>query len=265
MGLPFLSNLSELSSMRDKIEPATLGSAELLYRVCAYIALVAGLFFGVTLFAIQYHDRPDSLLPDLALTMNGKTVQGQLLHVEAKVSSVKAGSKKQKMVFRYAIPANGTFEGYSYQVRPAFGIGTNVVVEYLPDNPAISRIAGTDAAKIHLIAFGLTASVFCLGFVLLIVSASQRSRLRHVMTNGETVLAIINKAGYDKTRGTAKSHPHIISYSFVDRNGQNQIGEARYWPVNSADQVEIPSKGDKIVVRYLRDNPKYSVVLLKKS
>lgn len=142
-------------------------SARILILFGGYLSIFAWGFLGIGMMAFW------------AFTMNGdfraplflegsETSTGRILSIGSTNFSVDEGEVIKSYSYIYSTPGEQVYKGISYGVGYFFKQGDTVTIEYLRNNPSVSRIQGMNGSPISFVVAVLTCLFPLIGIVLLV-------------------------------------------------------------------------------------------------
>lgn len=146
------------------------------------IFLGVGIFFTYMFFPTNFADEFRLDTGSLE-TINGIVVRSEKTRYSVGGGKHTKGDPVYKIYYRFVVAGRGEYDSECYSVGRNYHAGRKVKVEYLSDNPSVSRIKG--AGKSPFGYFGLMTFLFpAVGLVFTIISVKARIRTKKILRDG---------------------------------------------------------------------------------
>ncbi len=197
---------------------------------------------------------------DTRIGANHETATGTVTAIK------RAGSRNPYRVDYAFTAADGVeYEGRSY-TRELHGlaVGSEVTVEYLPDDPTRSRIKGHHYSAIPVTMYLLPAFFIVAGGAIWASGIVRLGRLRRLYEQGTVTTGTVVGAKWNKLIGVKASPKtprrilYELRYRFTDDRGRERTSASRTYVV--PDTFDF-AEGDTIAVLFDRANPARSLAL----
>ncbi|MDP6929432.1 MAG: hypothetical protein QF412_07000 [Planctomycetota bacterium] len=153
---------------------------------------------------------------DEALDQNSETGEARVIQI-APIE----GSDTIRITYRFRTSDQREWDGQSLATSLRFHEGLAYAVEYLPDDPAINRLAGTRRSSLSISGDLLLGLLLLPGLVLLGIWFRGALRLKLLLTEGSLAKADVTSA---KLLHHVNPNQVSLRYRFTDRHGTQTEG-----------------------------------------
>ncbi|WP_020532180.1 DUF3592 domain-containing protein [Flexithrix dorotheae] len=190
--------------------------------------------------------------------MNLGKFSGQLETTKGKITAVRAtgaivnGKDVEEYTFEYKTK-EGTFEGQSYSREIQFRKGNNVIVEYVANNHAFSRIKGLRSAEYGLATGVLPLVVPLLGLVMVFIGFTGGLKTKKLLVHGYWAFGKM-KGKIATGREINDQVVYKMNFGFRGKDGKE------YTTVAYTHETHLLEDEDMELLLYNPDDPKDSMM-----
>jgi hypothetical protein len=222
--------------------------------------LFGGIWFLVGMVVAVAFLLTGNPLHDYRLSQGCEVAQGAVR--KAVLKSKTRINGRNPWLIRYTFEAAGgqSRDGRSYTSREAVvrGLkpGSRIEVEYLADNPLISRAKGTRHSLFPGWLFVVPVFFIVTGGMVFLWGIGKALRRRNLLVNGRVAVGKVTGQKLRKYINTGRGHPLDVFYSFEDHRRMEWTGWTRVYPTRP--DAELAS-GDEVRIVYDAFNPRKSL------
>jgi hypothetical protein len=185
------------------------------------------------------------------LTRSGIVTEGRM--IAHRISTDDEGDDSYYITYEFNAGDNLRYEreqGVDYSRYNSYEYRALVNILYLPSNPNVSRIDGTNRPPYEMAGFGVCWSLFFIA--MLYGAATQHDRESTLRSKGQVVPGFVVSA---KAHEDSDSDYNLtIKYRYNSPQTGDMVMKKQSFIHNEAKKRPLPMEGQQIAVLYYRDN-----------